>query len=378
MGDLGFSEAYMYGEVECDDLLPVFLIFIHNRESLQNLDSNFSWLFSLPQRLTSYRFLNTLSNSRSNISAHYDLSNDMFSGMHAPTSEMYLCPSASPPPSSPPDFNDELHAGQILKLQHITRKACILPGHRILEIGSGWGALALHIAQGVPDTQIDTLTLSAHQHSYVTQLIEKHGLEDRVRVHLMDYREIPTEWTGRFDRVVSVEMLEAVGKENYETYWSVIDHVLKEKDAVGVVQVITIPEGRFDKYEKEVDFIRKWVFPGGLLPTLSVLHATLTSATSGRLLVDSVSNIGPHYARTLREWRRRFIDNFHTIEEALRREHPGAFDGPNGQTELQVFWRKWICYFCYCEVGFTTRLLNDHVIAFTREANGAMGCNTFE
>lgn len=418
MGDLGFSEAYMYGEVECDDLLPVFLIFIHNRESLQNLDSNFSWLFSLPQRLTSYRFLNTLSNSRSNISAHYDLSNDMFSAFLSPdmtyscaifpdldgdlhhhlphakplrhffkqlpspfsssSSSLSSSPSASPPPLSPPDFNDELLAGQILKLQHITRKACILPGHRILEIGSGWGALALHIAQGVPDTQIDTLTLSAHQHAYVTQLIEKHGLEDRVRVHLMDYREIPTEWTGRFNRVVSVEMLEAVGKENFETYWSVIDRVLKEKDAVGVVQVITIPEGRFDKYEKEVDFIRKWIFPGGLLPTLSVLHATLTSATSGRLLVDSVSNIGPHYARTLREWRRRFVDNFHTIEEALRREHPGAFDGPNGRSELQVFWRKWIYYFCYCEVGFTTRLLNDHVITFTREANEAMGCNTFE
>lgn len=160
------------------------------------------------------------------------------------SSSLSSSPSASPPPLSPPDFNDELLAGQILKLQHITRKACILPGHRILEIGSGWGALALHIAQGLPDTQIDTLTLSAHQHAYVTQLIEKHGLEDRVRVHLMDYREIPTEWTGRFDRVVSVEMLEAVGKENFETYWSVIDRVLKEKDAVGVVQVITIPEGR--------------------------------------------------------------------------------------------------------------------------------------
>ncbi|THH20552.1 hypothetical protein EW146_g850 [Bondarzewia mesenterica] len=400
MGDLGFSEAYMYGEVDCDDLIPVFLIFIYNRENLQNLDSSFSWLFSLPQRLTSYRFLNTLSNSRSNISAHYDLSNDMFTAFlsqdmtyscaifpdldgdlqshhssfvksvrnltkHLPSPPLSSgspSPSASPPSTPFHESGDELYEAQILKLQHITKKARILPGHHVLEIGSGWGALALHILQSISDTQIDTLTLSMHQHSYITRLIKLNRLEDRVRVHLMDYREMPTEWAGKFDRVVSIEMLENVGKENFATYWSSIDRVMKKKTAVGVVQVITLPEG---------------LFPGGFLPSLMNLHETITSATEGRFLVDSISNIGPHYARTLREWRWRFVNNFDMIEKALHREHPGSFEGENGQLELKVFWRKWIYYFCYCEVGFTTRLINNHIITFTREGNKDMACDTF-
>jgi cyclopropane-fatty-acyl-phospholipid synthase len=144
---------------------------------------------------------------------------------------------------------DELHEAQLRKLDHIISLARIQPGHRILEIGSGWGSLALRIAQHIPHTQIDTLTLSVHQQSLAQSRIlaagvDAHGVpySERIRVHLMDYRDMPGEWEGAFDRVVSVEMIEAVGREFLETFWGKVEWAMKRKDAVGVVQVITIPE----------------------------------------------------------------------------------------------------------------------------------------
>jgi len=137
-----------------------------------------------------------------------------------------------------------LHASQLRKLNHIIRKARIQPGHRVLDIGSGWGSFSLLVTQTIPETQVDTITLSVQQHAYVTDLVRKKGLLDRVRVHLMDYREMPREWDGVFDRVVSIEMVAHVGEENMVAYYGAIDRVMKRKDAIGVVQGITIPEGR--------------------------------------------------------------------------------------------------------------------------------------
>ncbi|KAJ3733331.1 CFS1-like protein [Lentinula guzmanii] len=446
MGDLGFAEAYMYGDVECDDLVSLFQIFLDNRSRLSNLNSSLSFLFTIPQKLTSYRFLNTISNSRSNISAHYDISNEMFAGflskdmtyscaifedldgdlkvsngLNGPIDEevgrwsgghglkkvgnkftkgVPLLSLPSPPltalantPAIDSNRNidavdnlnsqnvfseDPLEAAQYRKLHHIIRKARILPGHRVLEIGSGWGSLSMLIAKTIPNTTVDTLTLSSAQQALALERIKAEGLEERVEVHLMDYRNMPEEWKGRFDRVVSVEMIEAVGKEFLEGYWAKIQWAMKEKDSVGVVQVITIPEARFERYIREIDFIRKWVlFPGGFLPTLTFLLQTLASGSKGTLTVDSISNIGPHYARTLREWRRRFIQRFEdVVVPALKREYPEVMDGKQGKKEIEVFKRKWI-FFCYCEVGFTTRTLGDHIVTFTREGAQSYGCDVF-
>ncbi|KAJ3992330.1 CFS1-like protein [Lentinula boryana] len=435
MGDLGFAEAYMYGDVECDDLVSLFQIFLDNRSRLSNLNSSLSFLFTIPQKLTSYRFLNTISNSRSNISAHYDISNEMFAGFLS-KDMTYSCaifedldgdlkvsnglngsideevgrwsgghglkkvgnkftkgvPLLSDNLNSHNDFSeDPLEAAQFRKLHHIIRKARILPGHRVLEIGSGWGSLSMLIAKTIPNTTVDTLTLSSAQQALALERIKAEGLEERVEVHLMDYRNMPEEWKGRFDRVVSVEMIEAVGKEFLEGYWGKIQWAMKEKDSVGVVQVITIPEARFERYIREIDFIRKWVlFPGGFLPTLTFLLQTLASGSKGTLTVDSISNIGPHYARTLREWRRRFIERFEdVIVPALKREYPEVMGGKQGKKEIEVFKRKWICEplrlslvvlvsdDCYCEVGFTTRTLGDHIVTFTREGAQSYGCDVF-
>ncbi|KAK0503973.1 S-adenosyl-L-methionine-dependent methyltransferase [Armillaria luteobubalina] len=397
MGDLGFAEAYMYGDVECDDLVSLFHIFLDNRDNLSNLDSKASYLFTLPQKITSYRFLNTISNSRSNISAHYDISNEMFAGFLS-QDMTYSCAifenldgdlkggadhrlfsgaeglqrlsSSDEEQVSTAIIDDHpltaesdpLYQAQMRKLTHIIKKAKIMPGHRVLEIGSGWCSMAILIAQTIPDTTVDTLTLSVEQQTLAQQRICEAGLQHRISVHLMDYRNMPAEWEAAFDRFISIEMIEAVGKEFLVTYWEQVDWALKKKGAVGVIQVITIPEARFERYMREVDFIRKWstpvshdfvrvlirvlypVFPGGFLPTLVLLFETLQQGTKGGLTVDSVSNIGPHYARTLREWRRRFLSVFESkIVPALQRQYPDIMTGPKGRSQIEVFKRKWIC-----------------------------------
>ena len=152
--------------------------------------------------------------------------------------------SHTPPtrPTTPP--TDTLAAAQQRKLAHIVSRARIFPGHRVLELGSGWGSLALYIVRHIPEAQIDTITLSENQRAHMHAEVARQGFEDRIRVHLVDYREMPREWDGSFNRVVSIEMVEAVGLENVDVYWAAIDRVLKRKNAAGVIQGITIPEAR--------------------------------------------------------------------------------------------------------------------------------------
>ncbi|KAI0770009.1 cyclopropane-fatty-acyl-phospholipid synthase [Fomes fomentarius] len=448
MGDLGFSEAYMYGEIDCEDLVKVFLVFLANRAQLSAIDNSvFARLIgNLPELGLTARIVNTVANARKNISAHYDISNTMFMGFlskdmtyscaifpdldgdlpqtqtrsqatssgSSPRHSPSHTPSLSTGTSTPSTLADSdgqhdghkmelssfglfhsshrrahddeaespLEAAQYRKLHHIIRKADIRPGHRVLEIGSGWGSMSLLITSTIPGTTVDTLTLSTQQAELARQRAADAGLSDRIRVHLMDYRDMPAEWEGAFDRLISVEMVEAVGKEYMEAYWAKIDWALNKEHGVGVVQGITIPEARFEQYMREVDFIRKWVlFPGGFLPTLTFLVETLTKGSQGRLVVDSVSNIGPHYARTLREWRRRFEARFEdTIVQALKVEYPGVMDSDDAKAraEIEVFRRKWIYYYCYCEVGFTTRRLGDHILTFSREGNTEYGCQLYE
>ncbi|KAJ1310032.1 hypothetical protein OPQ81_006785 [Rhizoctonia solani] len=419
MSDLGFAEAFMYGDVECSDLVALFKIFLLNRENLAEMKSTVaSLLFTLPQRLTSTRFLNSLSNSRSNISAHYDISNQMFQAFLSrdmtyscaifPTldadvaqeekgerllrngvvvrglgnGDIYTIGVEEGTPAdnlSLPDEEDELYQAQMIKLQHLVKKLKIPETSdktmRVLEIGSGWGALAILLTQKYPFVEVDSLTLSSEQKLLAEERIRASGVESRVRIWLMDYRCVPESWTGVFDRFVSVEMIEAVGREFLTEYWAIVERCMKPKNSVGVVQVITIPEPRYDRYIHEIDFIRKWpdsvgpVFPGGHLPTVTALVDTLNQGGKSKLIVDSISNIGPHYARTLREWRRRFLARFDSnIIPSLKREYPDVFDDSvRGRNEIEVFKRKWVYYYCYCEVGFTTRTLGDHIITFVRE-----------
>ncbi|KAH7107208.1 cyclopropane-fatty-acyl-phospholipid synthase [Auriculariales sp. MPI-PUGE-AT-0066] len=412
MGDLGFAESYMYGDVQCDDLRSLFKVFMVNRDELATVESGrlVKLFTAVPRYITNSRFANTLSTSRSNISAHYDISNAMFQGFLS-SDMMYSCaifddldgdlkqpykpvympiekperPKRSTPEGSESSSTvgdgdvDELHEAQLRKVEHILAKAKLQDGHRILEIGSGWGELAIQACRLISNCTVDTITLSSEQKELAEARIAAAGFTDRVRVHLMDYRRMPEEWKGSFDRVISIEMVEAVGLEFLPEYFSWIDWALKPRGGVGVVQGITMPETRFETYHTEVDFIRKWpIFPGGLCPTISLLISSLNKGSQNRLIVDSVDNIGPHYARTLREWARRFDACFDTvIAPTLRSQHPSVMDGPNGVEELAVFRRKWMYYFQYCEIGFATRTLGDVILTFTREADASYGCNVF-
>lgn len=167
-------------------------------------------------------------------------------------------------------------------------------------------------------------------------------------------------------------MLEAVGKEYIEPYFKMIDDALNE-NGVACFQVITIPESRFETYANSNDFIRKWIFPGGFLPSVSYTTECIQKGAKNRLVIDSICNIGPHYARTLREWRIRFLKNFERdIIPALRDEHPEMND-----EDIQVFKRKWIYYFAYCEIGFSERVIGDHIFCLTREGNVSFGSDVF-
>nr|XP_018267085.1 uncharacterized protein I303_01068 [Kwoniella dejecticola CBS 10117]OBR89243.1 hypothetical protein I303_01068 [Kwoniella dejecticola CBS 10117] len=356
-GDLGFAEACMMGECEVDDLVQVFKIFIKSSSQsahISGVRTIPSRIFSLITSLTNSRFANTITNSICNISAHYDLSNGMFSSFLS-RDMTYSC--AIYPELDKDlydgkeyqrrqgkiidiyeeDGKDELEEAQFAKLRHIIKKANIKAGHRVLEIGSGWGSLAIEAVK-MTNCTVDTITLSAQQKALVEDRIKDAGLAGRIRVWLMDYRKLPESWKGTFDRVVSIEMLEAVGKEYIPGYFGVLNEMLNQQ-GVACIQVITIPESRFEKYQQEVDFIRKWIFPGGFLPTVTYVTESATKGAQNRLVLDSISNIGPHYARTLREWRHRFVANFEDqVVSALLDEHPEM-----NEEDIQVFKRKWIC-----------------------------------
>ncbi|KAF8499899.1 CFS1-like protein, partial [Hysterangium stoloniferum] len=371
--DLGFAEAFMYGDVQCDDLHTFLELFIANQQRV-TMNTLASAIFAIPQRLSLAKFLQSLSNSRANISAHYDIGNIMFSAF---LSEDMNYSSAifkdfNEDLLSPDSFHETLEEAQLRKMRLAIPRTDIRAGHRVLEFGSGWGAFAILAVQTTGCT-IDTLTLSSDQKEVAVARIKAAGLSHKITVHLMDYRACKSrpDWKHAFDRFVSLEMAEHVGKDYLETFWDVIDWALKEDDAVGTMHCTTLPEARVKQYDREgVDFINKWVlFPGGYLPSFNLLASSMNKGTSGRLTIDSVSNIGPHYARTLREWKRKFLLNFSSvIASALQEQYSLSTE------DLEIFRRKWICT-DYCEAGYAHRLLGLHIVTFTREGNAAFGCS---
>ncbi|KAJ6515477.1 CFS1-like protein [Mycena sanguinolenta] len=366
--DLGLAEAFMFGDGANNDTD----ILIHNRRELEN-DTILASFLSKGRSLTSRRFLGSLVNSKANISAHYDLGNTMFS--------VFLSQDMNYSSAIFKNYNEDLDPvgaeresledAQLRKVRFILKKAKIGPGHRVLEIGTGWGSLAILAAKTFNCT-VETVTLSSNQAALARKRIEESNLADKLTVHCMDFRECKAkpEWAASFDAFISVEMIEHVGKRFFTDYWAVADWALKPDTGIGVVQGITIPEARVASYDVSADFIQKWViFPGGYLPSFSFWVQTLNEGSKGRLVVDSVVNIGPHYARTLREWKRRFIANWEgTVAKALVQQYD--LDAQS----LEIFRRKWIYYFDYCEAGFKTRTLGDHIVTFTREGHVAFGC----
>jgi cyclopropane-fatty-acyl-phospholipid synthase len=434
--DLGFAESYMMSEIETPDLGACFKLFIENRDVLANLSVGVvSKLSSYISNQLNKRYANTKTGSLRNIGAHYDISNTMYEaflskdmtyscavfptldadvtgplleavnqeaanthtnghshlngsqrGAAAPlryevssasttppgTTNGYLSPETHPGRQSPlPLASDELEDGQLRKLRIHIDRASLKSHHRVLEIGTGWGSFSLEAVRSSGCT-VDSLTLSVEQKALAEQRIAAAGLSDKIKVHLMDYRDMPPKWTDYFDRVVSIEMLEAVGIEFLQGYFQCINKVLKKDGGICVIQCITMPEERFETYINSVDFIKKWIFPGGVLPSVTSIIENVEKGSKGTLILDSVHSIGPHYSRTLREWRRRFSLHFDdTIAPALLSDHEEIrrMSPSNQKKEIEIFKKKWLYYFIYCEVGFTERVIGNHILSFTRSGN---------
>jgi len=210
------------------------------------------------------------------------------------------------------------------------------------------------------------LTLSREQKELAEKRIAAAGFTDNIEVLLCDYRALPRPRGGYYDKVVSIEMLEAVGKEFLATYFECIDKLLRPDGGIAVFQCITMPESRYENYSKGQDFIRKYIFPGGHLPTVTQLVESINKGSQGKIIVDEIENIGPHYSKTLRRWKEKFMQNFEArIRPALTDEHSGMTE-----SDTELFKRKWEYYFTYCEAGFNTKTLGDVIITTSRE--GAM------
>ncbi|KIW21085.1 hypothetical protein PV08_01664 [Exophiala spinifera] len=332
--DMGFAESFMLGEVKCSNLTAFFQLFILNRNELSNATTITSYLSSTISGLL--RRTNTLHNAQLNVSAHYDISNEMFEAFLS-RDMTYSCPIWSPLSKEHGSKNEEsLEDAQMRKLDRFIDNARIKQTDHVLEIGTGWGSFAIRAVQRT-GCRVTSLTLSREQKDLADQRVADAGLTDNIEVLLCDYRALPMPREGPYDKLVSIEMLEAVGREFLITYFDCVHKLLKPDGGIAVFQCITMPESRYEAYAKGEDFIRKYIFPGGHLPTVSQLVDSINKGSQGLLVVDSIENIGPHYAKTLRIWKENFERNFQKcIKPALLAEHEGMTE-----SDVQLFRKKW-------------------------------------
>ncbi|MBF8223531.1 class I SAM-dependent methyltransferase [Halomonas sp. 328] len=325
-GTVGAAEAYMDGDWECDDLVSLVRLFASNLERVNGeLETGSArlgrWLLGALHGLQR----NSLKGARRNIAAHYDLGNDLFATFLDRQHWMYSSAVFPHPEAS-------LEEASTHKLDLLLEHLDVRPEHHLLEIGTGWGGLAIHAAK-TRGCRVTTTTISEEQYAHTARRIVEEGLEERITLLKQDYRQLE----GRFDRLVSVEMIEAVGHQYLETYLATLDRLLSD-DGLAILQAITIRDQRFEAAKHEMDFIKRYIFPGGFLPSHGAILDAMRRASS--LNVLSLDEIGPHYARTLREWRQRFEAN-------LKRVRALGYD--------ERFIRMWRYYFCYCEGGFLER-----------------------
>lgn len=332
-GDIGFFESYADGEWETPDLSACLYLFARNADHVQEVFKA-STIVSFFQNIHHQFNKNTRAGSRRNIIAHYDLGNSFYEKWLDPTmtysSARFLKP------------GEDLSAAQIEKYRSLAQSIDLKPGETVLEIGSGWGGFAEFAAKEV-GAKVTGLTLSPSQYEYARERIFRQGLNDKVEFRLQDYRDVP----DTFDKVASIEMFEAVGQHYWQTYFDKVRAILKPGGVAGL-QIITIADRFFDHYIKSTDFIQRYVFPGGELPSPKVLDDLIAKAG---LSLRSVSEFGDDYARTLRDWHDRFLARWDEIR-------PLGFD--------ERFKKLWEFYLSYCEAGFKAGTTNVRQVAAAR------------
>ena len=327
-GTIGVGESYMLGHWQCDNLVGLMRIMLANRRVLDEIDSGSARLKKPFLKLFHWLHRNTVKGSRRNIHAHYDLGNDFFRHFLDDTL-MYS--------SAVFDSDDtDLKTASIAKLDRICQKLELKPGDHVLEIGTGWGGFAIHAATHY-GCRVTTTTISAAQYELAKQRIAEAGLAGRVTLLQEDFRNLQ----GQYDKIVSIEMIEAIGERNIGQFFAICDRALKPGGRM-LLQAITIREQLFASYRKSVDFIQRYIFPGGFLPSIKFLEQEMGARST--LSTLHLEDIGQHYATTLRHWRK----NFHLNGQGIRQL--GFSD---------QFMRMWEFYFCYCEAGFLARTTGD-------------------
>jgi cyclopropane-fatty-acyl-phospholipid synthase len=334
-GSVGAGESYMAGQWTSPDLTQVVRLLLRNRDILLGLDGQQSIAARLAMKAIHSLNRNTLEGSQKNIRAHYDLSNDFFQLFLDPTM-MYSSAVFSHPSQS-------LAEASTYKLDLVCRQLRLEAGDHLLEIGTGWGGMAIHAAQHY-GCKVTTTTISQEQYAFAKQRIEAAGLSDRITLLLQDYREL----AGSFDKLVSIEMIEAVGAEFQQVYFETCNRLLKP-GGLALIQAITIREDLYERYVANTDFIRQYIFPGGCLPTVQRIKQLARKNTSLDLI--AISDITLDYARTLDHWRQRFLFN-------IRQVMALGFD--------LSFIRRWEFYFCYCEGGFREGSIGTQQFLFSK------------
>lgn len=337
-GTTGAGEAYIHGLWKCDDLTALIRIMVSNRHVLEDVDGGMSRLAAAGRRVGHWLNRNSRAGSRRNISAHYDLGNEFFALFLDPTMN-YSCGIFESPEST-------MEQASVAKMEAICRKLDLRPTDHLLEIGTGWGGLAIHAASRY-GCRVTTTTISREQHALAAERIRAAGLEDRVELLLQDYRDLE----GSYDKLVSVEMIEAVGHRYLDTYFRKCSGLLKP-DGLMLLQAITIRDDLYERALKAVDFIQRFVFPGGFIPSVAAMSASLARSTDLQLL--HLQDIGLHYATTLSRWRERFFEN---IAEVRALGYPDSFI------------RLWDYYLGYCEGGFLERNIGNVQVLLAKPRN---------
>lgn len=335
-GSVGAGESFMLGHWQTDDLTRLLRLFLRNRATMDSMESGIARL-SAPLRLAAHWLhRNTRSGSRRNIRAHYDLGNDFFELMLDPTM-MYSCGLYEHPGMS-------LGEASVAKLDAICRKLALEPTDHVLEIGTGWGGFAMHAAARY-GCRVTTTTVSPSQFELAQARIARAGLSDRITVLLKDYRDL----TGKYSKLVSIEMIEAIGHQYFREFFRVASERLAPGGRM-LLQSITIAERHYESARDSVDFIKRYIFPGCCIPSVGALTQAMASS---HLRLEHFEDIGPHYATTLAHWR----DNFQAHRDRVR-----AMGYP------ETFCRMWSFYLCYCEAGFAERTLGDAQFLLIRES----------
>jgi cyclopropane-fatty-acyl-phospholipid synthase len=331
-GSVGLGESFAEGAWECDDLVALTRIGARNMERLDRLRRALSPVLAPTQRLLAWLKRNTPSRARRRIAAHYDLGNELFSQFLDRTM-MYSCAVFESPA-------DTLEQASLAKLERVCRKLRLSSSDHVLEIGTGWGGFAEYAAAR-HGCRVTTTTISAEQHAYASERIRNAGLEDRVTVLFEDYRNRDIDRHGPFDKLVSIEMIEAVGWQYFPTFFRRCSELVADEGAM-LLQAIVIEDGAYEVEKASKSFINTHIFPGGCLPSLRVIARNVARVTDFR--EAHLEDITAHYATTLQRWRERFLAATERVAEL-------GYD--------ERFRRMWELYLCYCEGGFRERRIQD-------------------